>query len=224
MKKTLFGGLLVALTVTMLGSPLASAASTMNDLSWFGNTGATAMPVKDAHYSGYWWWPTVPESNSGDGELWGNRGVVYNMYNAPKPPAPVAAAPPAPPAAPAAPKVERSIPVFNHVLFDFDKSTLKDAGKQEVGKVAAVLKQYSGDTVTVEGHTCDLNGSGDPQYNTKLGKRRADTVAKALTGQGVGASRVKAVSKGESSPAVPNTSDANRKQNRRAVFVIKIGN
>ena len=219
MKRMTLGGLVLALVLVFSG-PVASAASAMDDLSWFGNTGATDYPVKDAEYSGYWWWPTVPASNDNDSEIWGNRGVVYNMYTPEAPPAP-----PAPPAAPPStpPAVERSVPVFNHVLFDFDKSVLKPAGQAEVAKVAAILKQYSGDTVTVEGHTCDLNGSGDPNYNQKLGKRRADTVAGALASEGIASSRISAVSKGESSPAVPNTSSANREKNRRAVFVIKIG-
>ena len=220
MKHLTLGGLILAMALVFCG-PVASAASAMDDLSWFGNTGATDYPVKSSKYSGYWWWPTVPESNENDSELWGNRGVVYNMYSPAAPPAP-----PAPPAAPpsAPPAVERSVPVFNHVLFDFDKAVLKPAGQAEVAKVAAILKEYPGDTVTIEGHTCDLNRSGDPNYNVKLGQRRADAVAKALAGEGVDSSRISAVSKGESSPAVPNTSDENRVQNRRAVFVIKIGN
>lgn len=220
MKRFTLESLVLAFAFVLCGGPVATAASAMDDLSWFGNTGATAHPVKDSTYSGYWWWPTVPESNNSDSELWGNRGVVYNMYSPKVPPPPPA--PPTPtPAQP--PEAKRSVPVFNHVLFDFDKSNLRPAGQAEVAKVAAILKDYPSDTVTIEGHTCDLNGSGDPNYNVKLGQRRADAVAKALASEGVDSSRISTVSKGENDPAVPNTSSANREQNRRAVFVIKIG-
>ena len=62
MKTFYRGGLLFAIVAILTLSPFASA-SAMDDLSWFGNTGATAAPVKDDTYSGYWWWPTVPASN-----------------------------------------------------------------------------------------------------------------------------------------------------------------
>ena len=81
------------------------------------------------------------------------------------------------------------------------------------------MKKNAGDTVTVEGHTCD---KGADAYNQALGQRRADSVTKALTGGGVAANRVASVSKGEKAPAVPNSSEANRSKNRRVVFLFKI--
>lgn len=219
MKAILRGSMLVACVIAMVITPLASAG-TMDDLSWFGNTGATSHPVKDAQYSGYWWWPTQSKTNSSDGEKWGNRGIVYNMFTPPPPPVP----PAAPTRIVEAPSVERSIPVFNHVLFDFDKAVVKSAGVMEIKKVAAELAAHPGDTIVVEGHTCDLNRSGDPMYNKKLGQRRADAVAKVLMDNGINASRITSASKGESMPAVANDSDSNRKLNRRVMLNFKIGN
>ena len=132
------------------------------------------------------------------------------------------AAPAAPPAAPAAPRVTRQVPVFNHVLFDFDKSNVKPEGRTEIGKVIALLKQYPKDTVTVEGHTDNVNRSGDPNYNQKLGQRRADAVAKVITDGGIEKSRVSTASFGDTRPAKPNDTDENRAQNRRVVFVYKV--
>jgi outer membrane protein OmpA-like peptidoglycan-associated protein len=215
--KTFFrGGLFLAIAAILTFSPFASA-SAMDDLSWFGNTGATAGPVKDADYSGYWWWPTVPASNNSDQELWGNRGVVYNMYKVTPPPAPEV--PKAPVAQAPAPAAARQVPVANSILFDFDSAVLKPEGQKEVARVADIMKKNAGDTVTVEGHTCDL---GSDEYNQALGKRRADSVMKALTGGGVEATRVASVSKGEKAPAVANDSEANRSKNRRVVFLFKI--
>jgi outer membrane protein OmpA-like peptidoglycan-associated protein len=108
------------------------------------------------------------------------------------------------------------------VLFDFDKYDVKDTGQAEIAKVAGILKDNPGDTVTIEGHTCDINRSGDPDYNTKLGQRRADAVQAVLIENGIDADRVNAASFGESRPAVPNTSDENRQLNRRVVFVYSI--
>jgi len=221
MRKWIVAAVAVAMVFMAFGA--SAQVRSWDSLDWWAQSGAKADPVKDAERSGYWWWPTDPASNADDSELWGNRGVVYSMYTPkpPEPPAPPAPPPPPPPPAPA-PKVSRQVPVFNHVLFDFDKSTVKPEGKTEVGKVAGMLKQYPKDTVTVEGHTDNVNRSGDPQYNQKLGQRRADAVAKVLTDGGVDKSRVSTQSFGDTKPAVPNTSDENRALNRRVVFVYKV--
>ena len=199
------------------------ATTSLDDLSWWAQSGATPAPVKDSSRSGYWWWPTTPASNANDSELWGNRGIVYSMYS-PAPPAPPEVAPRRvdPPPAPEPPTVVRSVPVFNHVLFDFDKSTIKSAGQTEIANVADELKKHSGDDITVEGHTDSVNRSGDPDYNTKLGQRRADAVVKVLVENGISAGRVTAVSKGEKEPAVSNDTAENRAKNRRVVFLYKI--
>ena len=215
MKKILRGSLLMT-CAAILSFSTGASADTMEGLSWFGNTGATSLPVKDAAHSGYWWWPDEPTSNTDDTEIWGNRGHIYNLYTPPSPPAPAANA------FVDAPPIERPIPIFNSALFDFDKSIVKPAGIKEIARIATELKAVSGDTVTVEGHTDNVNNSGDPQYNQKLGQRRADAVAKVLIDNGVAASRIVAISKGDSSPAVPNSSGENRAKNRRVVFKIKI--
>ena len=190
-----------------------------DDLSWWGQSGATPGPSKDAVRSGYWWWPTEPASNANDGELWGNRGVVYGMYVEPVPepvPAPMPMPAPVPP-----PRVMRTATVFSHVLFDVDKSMLKAEGKAETDKVISELKQYGKDTVLLEGHTCNI---GTDEYNIGLGQRRADAVKKYMVESGIGESRISTVSYGESQPAVPNDTPANRKLNRRVMFKISVVN
>lgn len=219
MKKFVTVAMIAVLALSM-ASVASAAARQWDDLSWWGNSGATPTPLKDAERSGYWWWPTDPASNSGDTELWGNRGVVYAMYAPPPPPPPPvtqSAPPPPPPPAPA-PAPTRSTPVFNSVLFDFDKSTVKPEGRTEIGKIVNELKQNPNDTITVEGHTDNVNRSGDPQYNVKLGQRRADAVKKVMVEGGIDASRISTVSKGATEPAVANDTAANRALNRRVVF------
>lgn len=154
-------------------------------------------------------------SNSGDTELWGNRGVVYHCWEKPVPPTPPTPTPP-PPAPPT-----RTKPVFNNVLFDFDKAVLKPEGKAVVDQVVAEMKAHAQDTIVIEGHTCDI---GSDAYNEGLGQRRADAVKSYMVENGIDAARVSSVSKGETTPAVPNDSDANRKLNRRAQFDITIVN
>ncbi len=211
--------LIMALMVGLLGIGGTAHASSWDNLDWWANSEATPQPVKDGYRGGHWWWPIQPVSNTEDGEAWGNRGVVYGMFT----PALSEMPPPAPPAPTPAPVVGRETPVLNSVLFDFDKSDLKPSGDAVVGQAVASLKSNPNDTLVVEGHTCDLNRSGDPQYNQKLGQRRANTVRDAIVAAGISGSRVTAISKGENDPAVANSSDANRAKNRRAVFVYSIG-
>ena len=78
----------------------AQAAKQWDDMSWWGNTGATPEPTADTKgRSGYWWWPLEPASNVDDGELWGNRGIVYHSPWE-KPMAEPQVVTPPPPAAP----------------------------------------------------------------------------------------------------------------------------
>jgi len=216
-------------TVLLIASMAFSGYAQADD---WGNTGATPEPVKDSSRSGYWWWPKDQPSDPEDKAIWGNRGIIYNQYEAspePVPEEPRVIPPPPPPPPPQAPKqtqtleVSRTAPVFNETLFGFDAATLSEQGKSELANLASYMKEHSGDTLEVQGHTCNVNRSGDPQYNEKLGLRRANSVRDALVEMGVSSGRITAVSFGESKPAVPNDSDSNRSLNRRVVFVLSLG-
>jgi outer membrane protein OmpA-like peptidoglycan-associated protein len=190
-------------------------------MSWWGNTGATPEPVADSNTgcgaagrSGYWWWPKEAASNVDDGELWGNRGIVYHQWAKLEPEVVTPPPPPAPPA-----PVARTAILLNNVLFDFDKAVLKPEGKAEVDKLVAEMKKNGKDTVVIQGHTCDL---GPAEYNMGLGQRRADAVKSYMVESGIDAARIETVSLGLTQPAVPNDSAANRKLNRRAEFKISI--
>ncbi len=214
MRKSLIGVLAIGV-VLMYGA--ASAAiyqppKVWDDLSWWGNSGATPEPVKDPVRAAYWWWPKEPASNAGDTELWGNRGKVMHTWEPPK-----KVDEPEPPKPPEeTPKPTHIAPVLNHILFDFDKSDLKPEGKAEIDKAVAHLKEWPNDTVLIEGHTCSV---GDETYNMGLGQRRADSVKRYMVEAGISADRISTKSFGETQPAVANDTPANRKLNRRAVLV-----
>ena len=105
------------------------------------------------------------------------------------------------------------------MLFDFDKSVLRPEAKAVIDQVVADLKQFADDTIEVQGHTCDL---GSDAYNMGLGQRRADAIMKYMIETGIDGGRITAQSYGETTPAVPNDSDANRKLNRRGVFKVTV--
>lgn len=70
----------------------------------------------------------------------------------------------------------------------------------------------SGSRIELTGHTDDM---GKDRANKRLGKLRAEKIKKILVSKGLNASKIKVISKGESEPTVPNTTDANRRLNRR---------
>jgi OmpA-OmpF porin, OOP family len=101
-------------------------------------------------------------------------------------PAPVVVPPPAPPPPPAAPM---RVSFSADALFDFDKSTLKPAGRAELDKFAAQLRGIQYDGVQVTGHTDRL---GTHAYNLKLSERRAQAVREYLVQDGVAATKISA--------------------------------
>lgn len=212
MKRLLASTLAIGLFATC-GTALAYQPKVWDDLSWWGQSGATPAPVKDANRSGYWWWPTEPASNAGDAELWGNRGVVYGMYQEPTP----VVTPKEPPREEPVPQWVK--PSLAHVLFDFDKYELKPEGKAETDKVIAHMKEWPKTVVLIEGHTCNI---GTDEYNMGLGGRRANAVKQYMVQNGIDAGRIETKSFGESQPAVPNDTPANRKLNRRVVFDVTL--
>ncbi len=113
--------------------------------------------------------------------------VVYR-FGASKPapeiakPAPVAPAPtpaPAPAPAPAAPI---KITLAASALFDFDKTVLKAAGKQELDKLLKDIKGVRYEVIIVTGHTDRIGTHG---YNQALSERRANVVRSYLVSGGI---------------------------------------
>lgn len=99
-------------------------------------------------------------------------------------PAPVVVAPPPPP-----PPAPMKVTFSSDSLFDFDKATLKPAGKQALDKFTADLKGVNYDTITITGHS-DRIGSHD--YNMKLSTRRAEAVKSYLMASGIAAATLAA--------------------------------
>lgn len=130
--------------------------------------------------------------------------------------APEAAPAPAPAPMAAAPEV---VVLSASALFDYDKSNLRPAGKQELDVVVAKMKagkQVS--EINVTGHT---DSRGSDAYNQKLSERRADSVKTYLVDQGIDPAVIHTSGMGETAPVADNSTDEGRQQNRRVEIEFK---
>jgi peptidoglycan-associated lipoprotein len=104
----------------------------------------------------------------------------------------------------------------NVVYFAFDSSEIRPEYVGVVAAHAAYLAKFPTARVRLEGHTDER---GSREYNIGLGERRAQTVRKALTLQGVADSQITTVSYGEERPAAEGSDEAAYAQNRRVEIV-----
>jgi outer membrane protein OmpA-like peptidoglycan-associated protein len=95
------------------------------------------------------------------------------------------------------------------MMFATDSAQLQPSARKKVEKVAQLLKRYPQTIVGVAGFTDDR---ASYEYNLKLSKRRAQSVARLLS---INGRRPYIKGCSESKPLVPNTSARNRALNRR---------
>ena len=122
-------------------------------------------------------------------------------------PAPATAPPPPPPPAP------QSFMVF----FDWDSAKLNPQATNVVGQAAAAFKSKGGARIMATGHT---DTSGSEAYNMALSLRRANAVKDALVQQGVPATAISVVGRGEQGLLVQTGPNVREPQNRRVEIVI----
>lgn len=159
-------------------------------------------------------------------------GLVIPLGPKPVPSAPAPAPAPEPTPAPApyvapepapqpAPAIERPAPqtkiIFEGTNFDFDKATLRPAGKAKLDENVKTLMAYPDINVDIVGHTDSI---GTAKYNQHLSERRAATVKKYMESKGVAASRMNTKGMGEADPIASNKTAAGRAENRRVEIII----
>lgn len=105
------------------------------------------------------------------------------------------------------------------VLFDTEQATIRPDAAKALHAIAVKIKAGAPNAkLRVEGHTDDR---GDATYGLQLSGRRAQAVALYLIRtEHFAASLITTKGFGETAPAVPNNSDANRQKNRRVVITV----
>ena len=145
-----------------------------------------------------------------NGVAWSNNNfsVMLGLQLKFGPPAPAAAPPPPP--APAAPSFM--------VFFDWDRSNLSAQALNTIKQAAGAYKTKGSARITATGHT---DKSGPDAYNMALSLRRANTVKDALVRDGVPATAISVIGKGETQPLVQTADGVREPQNRRVEIVIQ---
>ncbi len=123
--------------------------------------------------------------------------------------APAAPAPPPPTSAPQA----TSFMVF----FDWDRSNLSAQALQTIRQAADAFKAKGSARITATGHT---DTSGPENYNMALSLRRANAVKDALVQNGVPATAIAVIGRGEQGLLVPTPDGVREPQNRRVEIVL----
>ncbi|HET9048587.1 MAG TPA: OmpA family protein [Chiayiivirga sp.] len=103
-----------------------------------------------------------------------------------------------------------------YINFDFGKATLRPDAKPVLDQIVALLKDDTGLTLAIEGHTDDI---GNDAANQRLSEERARAVMAALTAGGIEAPRLSAAGLGESTPIAANDGSEGRAKNRRVELV-----
>lgn len=97
------------------------------------------------------------------------------------------------------------------ITFDLGK-TLCAKDHEKIDEIAAIMKENPDLNFLVVGHTCNL---GSLEVNRTVGQKRANSLRDELLKRGVPAAQLSTESRWYKEPLVPNTSEANRKRNRR---------
>ncbi len=103
------------------------------------------------------------------------------------------------------------------ILFDVNSANIKAASYGTLKDIATVLKENPAISVKIVGHT---DSDGDNAANLELSKKRAEAVKAMLAREfSIEETRMQTDGKGETQPAVPNTSAEGKAQNRRVEFI-----
>lgn len=106
---------------------------------------------------------------------------------------------------------------FDNLLFQTGSDVIVESSFPSLNSLARVMINNPAMKLHLEGHTDDV---GDDLANLSLSKRRAASTEAYLESKGVQHSRITSDGFGETKPKLPNTSDGNRKINRRVEMIL----
>jgi outer membrane protein OmpA-like peptidoglycan-associated protein len=106
---------------------------------------------------------------------------------------------------------------FSNLEFETNLDVIKSGSKPALTELSKTLKKKPDWKLKLSGHTDNV---GDDDANMILSKKRAESVKRFLTSQGIDEGRIRTEYFGESKPLEDNKTAAGRQKNRRVEFKI----
>lgn len=104
------------------------------------------------------------------------------------------------------------------LYFQEGRDTLIPESEALLPRILAAITERRSTEISVTGHT---DTTADPEFNYQLGLRRAQAVARILTGRGVAASDVFVASHGQANLLVKTPNGVAEQRNRRVEVVVR---
>ncbi|MBL7732636.1 MAG: OmpA family protein [Chitinophagaceae bacterium] len=107
--------------------------------------------------------------------------------------------------------------VMNNIQFEVNSAKLLPAGRTELDKLAAFMKQNGSVEILLSGHTSSEGGAA---LNRELSLKRVRSCKDYLASKGIDEGRITIKGMGPDNPIAPNDTEANRAKNRRVEMQI----
>jgi outer membrane protein OmpA-like peptidoglycan-associated protein/Tol biopolymer transport system component len=104
-----------------------------------------------------------------------------------------------------------------NIYFETDSFRILPKSEPELQKLVSFLKNNSGLSVEIQGHT---DNTGSAERNRELSELRAKSVVDYLIEQGIDSARLNAAGYGATNPIAANETEAGRRLNRRTTIKI----
>ncbi|QDK38547.1 OmpA family protein [Bdellovibrio sp. NC01] len=105
------------------------------------------------------------------------------------------------------------------ILFDTGKADLKPAAKENINQLAAIMKKYPENVLTIKGYT---DSTGSDKVNKPLSEKRAQAVRDQLLVAGIPANTVSSLGMGSENPVDASKSKDAYAKNRRVEIEITV--
>lgn len=108
--------------------------------------------------------------------------------------------------------------VRSEASFDVNSARVNDKFRSSLEAMADIIGEYDKTAVHVIGHT---DSTGTDSYNQSLSEKRATSVSRLFSANGVDRSRMRFSGRGESLPVATNSTSSGRSMNRRVEVYLK---
>ena len=108
--------------------------------------------------------------------------------------------------------------VRSEASFDINSASIKGNFETSLDTMADIIGEYDQTAVHVIGHT---DSTGTQSYNQQLSEKRATSVTRYLSKNGVTRTRMRFSGRGENQPIDSNASSSGRSKNRRVEIYLK---